>query len=293
MSQLRLVQPAIDQREKWLPENEGEIFNRYLSLSTSEGENGKTGLAGTTHLIWPESAFPFLLTERRDALAAISSMLPEGTSLITGAARVERATVSGRSGYVFNSVYVVSDKGEIVSATDKVHLVPFGEYLPFQAFAESLGFQQLTKQHGGFQPGNSRKLLSTGVGPKFLPLICYEVIFSGDVKKKDQSAGWILNLTNDAWFGRTPGPYQHLRQAVLRGVEEGLPVVRVANSGISSVSDPYGRIIARLELDEKGILDSPLPQQINTTLFARFGSLITLVVIAIFFSIGLFPLRKF
>ena len=290
---LRLIQPVIDQREKWVPGNEAEIFNRYLSLSTAEGEDGKKGLSGTTHLIWPESAFPFLLTERRDALAAISAMLPEGTSLITGAARVEHAAAGDRQGLVFNSVYVIGDKGEIITAGDKVHLVPFGEYLPFQKFAESLGLRQLVSGPAGFEAGSSRKLLSTGSGPDFLPLICYEIIFSGMLKTPTQKPGWLLNLTNDAWFGNTPGPYQHLRQSVLRGVEEGLPVIRVANSGISSVSDPYGRIISYIPLNEKGVLDSPLPDRIEDTIFARFGGIIGLVVTLVFFAIGLFPIGKF
>ncbi len=289
---LRLVQPAIDQREKWKPENEQEIFNRYLSLSTTATAPDKQGLSGTTHLIWPESAFPFLLTERRDALAAISAMLPDGTSLITGAARVERAATQNASGFVFNSVYVVDGDGEIAAAADKVHLVPFGEYLPFQEFAESLGLQQLTGTKGGFEPGSSRKLISTGIGPKFLPMICYEIIFSGEIWSGNQRPGWILNLTNDAWFGRTPGPYQHLRQSIIRGVEEGLPVIRVANSGISVVSDAYGRIVKEIPLGTRGVVDSPLPAHVKRTIFAQYGGWILWITCVLFFATGLFPLRK-
>ena len=289
---LRLVQPAIDQREKWLSEKEAEIFNRYLSLSTSPVEGGRPGLAGTTLLIWPESAFPFLLTERRDALAAISAMLPEGTSLVTGAVRVEQALAGSRSGYVFNSVYVIDAEGEIAGAADKVHLVPFGEYLPLQEIAEKLGLEQLARANGGFTAGSSRSRISIGTAPDFLPLICYEIIFSGDVMPEGSRPGWILNLTNDAWFGLTPGPYQHLRQAVVRAVEEGLPLVRVANSGISAVSDPYGRVISHLPLGERGVLDSPLPEHVDKTLFGTYSKIIVILVIGGFLLIGLFPLRN-
>ena len=289
---LRLVQPAIDQRDKWEPGKEQEIFSRYLNLSTTATSDDKPGLSGSTHLIWPESAFPFLLTERRDALAAISAMLPDETSLITGAVRVEPAATGNASGFVFNSVYVVDSEGEIAAAADKVHLVPFGEYLPFQELAESLGLQQLARANGGFEPGSSRKLISTDIGPAFLPMICYEIIFSGELGHENERPGWILNLTNDAWFGRTPGPYQHLRQAIVRGVEEGLPVIRVANSGISVVSDAHGRVIRKISLGERGVADSPLPVRLERPIFTLYGGWIVWILSAWFFAIGLFPLRK-
>ncbi len=286
---LRLVQPAIDQAEKFDPKFEAELFQRYLDLSVTEA--GDNNLSGVTHLIWPESAFPFLLTERRDALSSIAAMLPEGTSLITGAARAESGSSEGNS-LVFNSVYVIDDKGIIVSAADKVHLVPFGEYLPLQEIVESLGLEQLTQVQGGFTAGNSRKLLSTGLGPSFLPLVCYEIIFSGDIWKQQIRPGWILNLTNDAWFGITPGPYQHERKAIVRGVEEGLPVVRAANSGVSGIYSAYGESVVRLELAERGVLDAGLPPALSITIYAVYGNIIFWSVLAGFFAIGLIPVRK-
>ena len=232
------------------------------------------------------------MTERQDALGAISAMLPDNTSLVTGAIRVE-PKVAGQAGeFVFNSVYSIGSNGEIEAATDKVHLVPFGEYLPFEEILEGLGLRQLAGNRGGFEPGNSRKLLNSSIGPDFLPLICYEIIFSGNIWQGNGRAGWLLNLTNDSWFGLTPGPYQHLRQAIVRGVEEGLPLVRVANSGISVVTDPYGRIVGQLQLGESGIIDSQLPIGLTTTPFASYGLWIFWIVTAIFFAIGLFPLRK-
>jgi len=290
---LRIVQPNIDQRDKFDRSKEQQLFNSYLQLSTSAGADGKTGLSGTTHLIWPESAFPFFLTERRDALAAISAMLPEGTTLITGGARYEAPTGNNNRERVFNSTLVVDHAGEIIAAADKTHLVPFGEYLPLQSFAESLGFEQLTRVAGGFDAGNSRSAIDAVAGPAFLPLICYEIIFSGQVgADKGERPGWIINLTNDAWFGNTPGPYQHARQAILRSVEEGIPIIRAANSGISFVSDAYGRKIANLELGEKGVVDARLPEAIGVTLFTKFGNLIFLAVIAAFAFLGMVPFTR-
>ncbi len=288
---LRLVQPNIAQVSKFDKDKEAENFQTHLDLSTSKGGDGTTDLTGVTHLIWPESVFPYLLTERRDSLASIDEILPEGTSLITGAARAEAAT-SGGEGFVFNSVYVINHQGEIISAADKTHLVPFGEYIPFYELVSDLGIEQLANQDGGFEAGSSRKLLSTGIGPKMLALICYEIIFSGNLWNEEERPGWIVNLTNDAWFGNTPGPYQHLRQSILRGVEEGLPVVRVANSGISGVYDAYGRTIKQLELGQAGIIDSKLPEAINVPLFKKWNGKFHWIVFGIFLFMGLFSLRK-
>lgn len=287
---LRLVQPSIPQADKFDPAREAEFFKRYLDLSTSASGDNK--LSDVTHLIWPESVFPFLLTERRDALSSIAAMLPEGTSLITGAVRAEQASSASEESLAFNSVYVIDHEGIIVSAADKVHLVPFGEYLPFQGLLELLGLQQITQVQGGFTPGASRKLLSTGVGPLFLPLVCYEIIFSGDVWNGSKRAGWIVNLTNDAWFGISPGPYQHERQAVVRAVEEGLPLVRVANNGVSGVYDAYGEIISRLELGERGIIDAPLPEALERTVFSIYGHWIFWSLFISFYCVGVIPSRK-
>ena len=289
---LRIIQPAIAQKDKWLPENEAEIFKSYLSLSSDKNDE-------ITHYIWPESAFPFVLTERRDALAAIANMLPQDTYLITGAMRIEAATSAQGPPKVFNSVYVINHEGEIVGAADKLHLVPFGEYLPFQEYIESLGLQQLTGIEGGFNAGSSRKILTTKTTGGFLPLICYEIIFPGQIlpryRKDGQSqlktatsppppkAEWIVNITNDAWFGTTSGPYQHQRQAVIRGVEEGLPVIRAANSGISSVSDPFGRIHGILSLGERGSLDAGLPVPAAATLYQQYRNSGFFLIFALLF----------
>ena len=132
---------------------------------------------------------------------------------------------------------MIDHEGSIVALYDKVHLVPFGEYLPFQRLLESLGLQQLTKQPGGFQAGDRRRLIAVPGAPLALPLICYEIVFPGEVMPQGQRPGWIVNVTNDGWFGISSGPFQHFQQARVRAIEEGLPLVRAANTGISAVVD--------------------------------------------------------
>src|SRR4029079_3210505 len=171
----------------------------------------------------------------------------------------------------FNSVEVLGDDGAILSAYDKVDLVPFGEFLPFQDFLESLGLSQLTELPGGFSAGTRRRTLNLAAAPPVGPLICYEIIFPGAAVEADNRPGWLLNLTNDAWFGDTPGPRQHLAEARLRAVEEGLPLVGAANSGISAIVDANGRIVKSLSLGRSGIIDGALPASLPPPPYARWG----------------------
>ena len=167
----------------------------------------------------------------------------------------------------------------MLSVYDKLHLVPFGEYLPYQELMEKLGFVQLTKVQGGFIAGSHRRAMDIPGAPRALPLICYEAIFPADVASRDDRPGWIINLTNDGWFGISTGPYQHLAQARLRVIEEGLPMVRAANTGISTVIDPMGRIVARLGLGLEGVLDAGLPAAIAPTVYARVGNIPAAVIV--------------
>ena len=233
-----------------------------------------------TLLIWPESAFPFFLTREPDALAQIAQLLQGGTVLITGAMRLAEP-VDPADPAAYNSIYVIDREGSIASLYDKVHLVPFGEYLPFQRFLERLGLQQLTKQRGGFFSGDRRRLISVPGAPLALPLICYEIIFPGDVMAEGQRPGWIVNVTNDGWFGISSGPYQHLQQARVRAIEEGLPLVRAANTGISAVVDPVGRIVNSLPLGREGVIDSLLPRPIGATIYARVGDRPAAIIVAV------------
>src|SRR6185295_14118785 len=173
----------------------------------------------------------------------------ERTALITGAIRPpDTAPPHGLVTSAYNSIYVIGHGGAILSVYDKVHLVPFGEYLPFQNLLERLGLMQLTKVRGGFIAGDRRRAINVPRAPSFLPLVCYEIIFPGQAVPRGERPGWMLNLTNDGWFGLSSGPYQHFQQARLRAVEEGLPLVRAANTGISAIVDPLGRIVRSLPL---------------------------------------------
>jgi apolipoprotein N-acyltransferase len=300
---LRIMQPNLQQDDKFNYARKQQVMSRYLALSERAHGTQSTGLQGVTHLIWPESAFPFFLTREPDVLAQIAALLRDGTVLITGAIRAPDATPPG--GVVnraYNSIYVIGHDGSILSVYDKVHLVPFGEYLPFQDLLERLGLEQLTKVRGGFIPGDHRHDQSVPGAPNFLPLVCYEIIFPNDavpdrerpgwlyrhigryfdwpfVAGSGERPGWLLNLTNDGWFGASAGPYQHFQQARVRAIEEGLPLVRAANTGISAVVDPFGRVIASLPLGVEGVLDAPLPQPIAPTAYARLGDVLAWIMV--------------
>jgi apolipoprotein N-acyltransferase len=245
-----------------------------------------------THLIWPESAFPFFLEREADALTQIADLLPPGVVLITGAARVEEPRAGQGPVKVFNSIRVLGDDGAILSTYDKLHLVPFGEFLPFQRVLEALGFEQLTRVRGGFTPGATRRALTVPRLPAASPLICYEVIFPGNALPEGGRPAWLLNLTNDAWFGITPGPYQHFAQARLRAIEEGLPLVRAANNGISAVVDPLGRIVHSLPLGVDGVIDADLPRPIQATVYARLGDSLTFAALVALVLVVLFVRRR-
>ena len=271
---LRIVQPSIDQRQKWRPEKRREVFETYLRLSRARTSPERPGLLTVTHLVWPESAFPFVLTETPAALSAIADLLPPETRLITGALRVEPALAPDTRRRVFNSVYLLDDEAGIVSVYDKNRLVPFGEYLPFQNLLESIGLEQLTRIRGGFTAGTVRRPIAGPHTPPFQPLICYEIIFPGEILGRGERPRWLLNVSNDAWFGVSPGPYQHLRQARIRAVELGLPVIRAANTGISAVIDANGRLRDTLALGRQGVIDSTLPGALAPPLAASHGTLV-------------------
>ncbi|HZO45832.1 MAG TPA: apolipoprotein N-acyltransferase [Xanthobacteraceae bacterium] len=275
---LRLMQPNIQQDQRFNYAQRHAVMQRYAALSArdtmlSGGASGSNaaGLESVTHLIWPESAFPFFLTREADALAQIDKLLPEGTVLITGGVRAPETVPTDAITRAYNSIYVLDHDATILSIYDKVHLVPFGEYLPFQDTLERLGLTQLVNVKGGFIPGDRRRTVSVPRAPRFLPLICYEVVFPGEAVPRGDRPGWMLNLTNDGWFGRSPGPYQHLQQARMRAIEEGLPLVRAANTGISAVIDPLGRVVSSLPLGTEGVLDSPLPRALRAPPYSLWG----------------------
>ncbi len=267
------MQPNLPQDAKFRPQNAGAIMQRYLADSRRAKEPGGEA-PDYTHLIWPESAFPFLLERAPLALAQIADLLPAGTVLVTGAARMEEPLPGETVGRFFNAIQAVGDDGTMLSTYDKVHLVPFGEYLPrpLEALIRALGLREFVHVPGGFEPAERARALAVPGLPPIAASICYEAIFSGALVPEGPRPSLILNVTNDGWFGFTPGPPQHFAQARLRAVEEGLPLVRAANTGISAVVDPYGRIVAALPLGREGVLDAPLPKAIAVSAFSSLGS---------------------
>lgn len=275
---LRIVQPNIGQEQKWREENARGIFDQLKSLSVEPTAATPHGIGQVTHLIWPESAVPFLVDESPVAKAELKPMLGGRTVLITGSIRREAGEQPEPR--IYNSIIVFDGNAEPVSRYDKWRLVPGGEFLPFAWALEPLGFRRVVKVPGSFAAGPGPVTLSVPGAPDAAMLVCYEAIFPHDLVDPGKRPGFIINVTNDGWFGRSTGPYQHLAQTRLRAIEQGLPVARAANTGISAVIDPYGRILQQLGLLEPGVIDSPLPAALPPTLYARWGDWIFAVLLS-------------
>ncbi len=272
---VRIMQPGLRPDKEFSAEHKDAIIDHYIALSRQDDLAKGIRLSDVAMLVWPESAFPFILTRDPQALAKIGAALPGKTTLVTGAAREEDVPAGhGHEEYssYFNSIQVIASGGTIVDSYDKIHLVPFGEYLPFGHVLNRLGVRNFVAVPGGFEPGAIRRALRIPGLPPASPLLCYEAIFSGAVGTTMNAGAkprFLLNLTNDGWFGLTSGPYQHFAQVRLRTIEEGLPMVRAAATGISALIDPYGRILDALPLGPEGIIDGVLPNPIRAPMFAR------------------------
>lgn len=261
---VRLVQPNVPQNEKWKPELFERNWRTLVDLTRSPG------LGSRRVVIWPEAAPPFFMLSTDGAMEAIGVLMPDTAVLLTGTQRVQR----GSPNKYFNSLVAIDGAGRLAALYDKSHLVPFGEYLPFFQLLEPLGIRQLTGANGGFSQGSGVRSIGVAGLPAFGPLICYEAIFPGAVVDAKNRPQWLVNVTDDSWFGPWAGPYQHLGIAKIRAVEEGLAVARAANTGVSAIIDPYGRIIASLGLDESGVVDSSLPKPLESTIFSFAGDAI-------------------
>lgn len=267
---LRLVQPSIEQTLKWQDALRQQHLQQHVALSLQQTD------APLTHVIWPETAIPYLLDEEPGLRDALAKRLAPGTVLITGAPRREALSGNPRDVAIYNSVFALGSDAQIAARYDKVHLVPFGEYLPFRSLLKPLGLDALAAGAVDFSFGRDMSPIAIPGLPFARVLICYEAIFPDEsMQRPDGSApaaGMLLNLTNDAWFGRSSGPYQHFVAAKFRAVEQGLPLVRSANNGISAIVDPYGRVTVQLGLDEIGVVDGGLPAAIaQRPLYARIG----------------------
>nr|WP_321454392.1 apolipoprotein N-acyltransferase [uncultured Cohaesibacter sp.] len=285
---VRVVQPNIAQREKWKLENRSWIFSRLLALTTLD--NVGSPVEKVDLFVWPETAVPFYLIEEPAGLAAIAQALPDRSILLTGALR--REVNFTNSEQVYNSVYQLAGDGTILSSYDKLHLVPFGEYLPKQNWLKAIGLADFAEQISGFSFGTKRKLLGDGHLGKILPLICYEIAFPSEILSFPAGADMIVNVTNDAWFGKTIGPWQHLHLAQMRAIETGLPVIRAANTGISAIIDPLGRSVVQQGLETEGILQQAVPARLTPTFYSRFGDGIFLILWLLTGGFALIKRRK-
>ena len=278
---VRLVQPDADQREKWQPGMEQVFYERHLALSTAPAGRRPDAT------IWSETAVPFLLDRDRALLAELAAAAAPGR-LILGIRRVEDGAEGPRW---FNSLAVLAPDGGTAAVYDKHHLVPFGEYVPLAGVVRRLGLPALTTlTTSGFSAGPGPAVLAVPGVPPFLPLICYEAIFPHGLRAPGARPEWLVQVTNDAWFGTASGPYQHLAQARVRAIEQGLPLARAANTGISAMIDPYGRVIASLGLGEAGYVDVELPGALSITGYARFGDFPALIVSALLLGLTFAPL---
>ncbi len=256
---VRIVQPNVAQAEKWRPENSGRQLAELVLAA----------------VIWPETAPPLIVEPGSPVLSIMARAVPPGGYLLTGAARSNGQPEDG----VWNSLLAIDRTGAIVASYDKVHLVPLGEYIPFhKQLAPVSGFIG----RGSFEEGEERATIGLPGLASFSPVICYEVIFPGAVTGPGARPLWLLNVTNDAWFGLSTGPYQHLVSARLRAVEEGLPMIRAANTGVSAVIDAYGRVLASLDMQQQGIIDHRLPAARAATPYSRWGDWTLLALVGFF-----------
>jgi apolipoprotein N-acyltransferase len=275
---LRLVQANIDQKDKWKPENLAAIVDTYGRLTT------RPAAVTPAVVIWPEGALPAVIDELvapgSPYVARLRDMLQPGQTLLMGANRAE-AGAQGQVRYFNSLVGFRREDGalRVTAIYDKHRLVPFGEYMPMGELARKVGFRSMVHMEDDFTAGPDPRPITPAGLPPAQPLICYEALFPGFSREAAHRGGrrpdWLLNVSNDAWFGVTSGPLQHLNIASYRAIEEGLPMIRVTPTGVTAVIDAYGRIGrgARLGLGAIGIVDAPLPRALQPTPYYLRGEL--------------------
>ena len=279
-SVVRLVQPNAAQRDKWNPDTFEFYFKRQLDYTAAAP---KDPAAAPDLVIWPETAIPWALDMAGSALAEIGAA--SDAPVVMGVQRRENMRY-------YNSLVVLDADGAVDQLYDKHHLVPFGEYMPMGDLMAQFGIHGLAAQEGnGYSSGPGARLLDLGALGAGLPLICYEAVFAHDVNAAPTRPAFLMQVTNDAWFGKAAGPKQHLAQARMRAIEQGLPMARAANTGISAMIDPWGRVIASLPLNSEGYVDAPLPKPLASTLYSRSGDLPLALLLALFLG-GMAVLRR-
>jgi len=273
---VRLVQPNAPQAAKWDPDNARVFFDRLLASSAAR--------PAPDLVIWPETALPYLLESNPGLAEAIGTAA--GVPVVVGLQRVDGPRA-------WNGLKVLAPDGAVLAAYDKHHLVPFGEYLPFgDVLFHWMGISAFASQAGqGYSAGPGPQVLDLGPNlGRVLPLICYEAVFPQDLRTSTRP-DWLLQITNDAWFGDLTGPFQHAAQARLRAIEQGLPLVRVANTGVTAVYDARGRQMAALPFQTAGYLDAALPEALPPTIYAIWGE-IPIVVLLLGLAASLLRLRS-
>lgn len=286
MVRVRIVQPSIDQSIKTGGQDPDVQFALMLDLTGLPSDDGRS----PDLIVWPETAVPYILTRSPEAVSAIAARLQPGQRLATGAVRVEGddAEADDQRRY-YNSIIVLDDEGVIIDAADKVHLVPFGEYLPFKDLLSNIGLRAVAAADRGYSAAPDRTIIEPLSGFRLLPLICYEAIFARHATFEGNFPAAILNVSNDAWYGNTPGPYQHMHQARLRGVEQGIPLIRAANSGISGAFDGYGRpLTAMLGYNVRGAVDFDLRDKDVKSLYRQHGNRYLWLLLGVFAAFAWF-----
>lgn len=271
----RLTQPNAPQHQKWDRDYIPVFFQRQLQATSAAPR--------PDIIVWPETSLPNWLNDA-DATLATITQAAQGAHVVFGVQRYEREQV-------FNTLAVLNPQGDVGTIYDKHQLVPFGEFIPFARLLARLGLSTLTDTVGGFTAGDGARLIDLGAGVRALPLICYEAVFPQHMNAPEGRADLLLHITNDAWFGTWSGPYQHLAQARFRAIEQGLPLLRSANTGVTAVIDARGQILDQLELGVSGYLDASLPPALSPTLYARTGDILTLLSLLFLLGATLLPYR--
>lgn len=280
---VRIVQPNIPQHEKFDDSKVGDQLFKYYTLSLEEGSDDSFV---PDLIVWPEAATPYVLNNNPAFLNDLKDIIPYGAYLALGTIRTEG---KGKSAKVYNAIEVIDSEGKLQKENyNKFHLVPFGEYIPLRKYFPNI--DKITQGMGDFSTGPGPQTLRIGQLPPFSPLICYEVIFPGKSVNHNtvEKPRFILNVTNDAWFGMSSGPYQHLDQARMRAIEEGVSIIRAANTGVSAIIDSTGKVINYLDLDRYGVVDGNLPASLLfKTFYSEFGNRIPIMLAAFMITLSI------